>query len=72
MPESDEVGEVVFKCTFGDARAGKREIFKAVDGILDIEEPFCRRGDVSLRGDDVVDFIELFERGGRPDDVHIP
>ena len=72
LAKPDKIREVFFKGAFGNAWAGKREVCQIVNGIVDFEKPFCGRADVAFGGDDVVDFIKLAERGGRPDDVHIP
>ena len=72
LAEPGKVSDALFKGTFGDAGAGEREFLQIVHGVADLEEPLRRRGDVALGGDCVVDFVELAERGGRPDDVHTP
>ena len=67
-----EIREVFFKGAFGYTPTAKREVCQIVNGVVDLEKPLCRRGDVTFGGDGVVDFVELAERGWRPDDVHIP
>ena len=72
LAKSREVREMLLECAFGNTRAAKGKFCQMVDGVVDLEEPLCRRGDVAFGGDRVVDFVELAERRGRPDDVHIP
>ena len=72
LAKSQEIREVLLKGAFRDAWAGKREVREIVNGVVNLEEPLCRRGNVALGGDGILDVVELSERGGGPDDVHIP
>ena len=72
LTEPHEIREVILKGAFGDTRSAKREILQIVNGVVDLEEPLCRRGNVALGGDGIVESVKLSERGGGPDAVHIP
>ena len=72
LAETGEIREMIFERTFWSKGPGKWEVPEVGHGILDSEKPFCCSGDIAFNSYNVVDFVELFKRGGRPYDVHIP